>query len=45
LRADAVKIGVAFEVQIVERVPVEGHDARMDWVVTEGREVRVRSGE
>lgn len=44
LRADAVKIGVAFEVQIVEGVPVEGHDVRMDWVVTEGREMRVGSG-
>lgn len=45
LRADAVKIGVAWESQIVERVPVEAHDVQMDWVVTEGRAVEVRSGE
>lgn len=29
-------VGVAFEWQVVERVPVEGHDARMDLLVTSG---------
>lgn len=29
--------GVAFERQIVDTVPVEGHDLPMRWVVTEGR--------
>jgi len=28
-------IGVAFEAQRVERIPVEEHDWRLDWVVTE----------
>lgn len=31
----AVKIGVAFSVQMIESVPVEEHDVRMDFVVTE----------
>jgi 5-formyltetrahydrofolate cyclo-ligase len=31
----AVRIGVAFEMQMVERVPVEAHDQFMDFVVTE----------
>lgn len=31
----AVRIGVAFELQMVDRVPVEAHDQFMDFVVTE----------
>lgn len=32
---DAVRVGIAFELQLVERVPVEAHDQLMDFVVTE----------
>ena len=35
LRAEAVTIGVAFEVQIVESLPTEPHDVAVDCVVTE----------
>lgn len=31
----AVRVGVAFELQMVDRVPVEAHDQFMDFVVTE----------
>ena len=31
----AVRIGIAFELQLVDRVPVEPHDQFMDFVVTE----------
>ncbi len=31
----AVKIGLAFELQLVDRVPVEPHDQFMDFIVTE----------
>jgi len=31
------RIGVAFDVQIVDRVPMEEHDARLDVVVSESR--------
>jgi 5-formyltetrahydrofolate cyclo-ligase len=31
----AVRVGVCFGVQVAESVPMAGHDARVDWVVTE----------
>ncbi len=31
----AASIGVAFDIQIVREVPMEPHDRRVDWVVTE----------
>jgi 5-formyltetrahydrofolate cyclo-ligase len=34
-RADCTTIGVAFDVQVVERLPVEPHDVPLDHVVTE----------
>lgn len=34
-REDTVRVGLAFDCQIVSRVPVESHDIVMDWVVTE----------
>ena len=35
IRPDAVKIAVAFECQIVDKIPVLPHDVRMDMVITE----------
>lgn len=32
----AYKLGVCFDFQLVERVPVEPHDVKMDWVVASG---------
>lgn len=34
LRPDALKIGLAFHVQLVQEIPAEAHDVRLDWVVT-----------
>jgi 5-formyltetrahydrofolate cyclo-ligase len=34
LREDALKVGLAFDVQLVDSVPAEGHDVRLDVVVT-----------
>lgn len=33
--ADAVKIGVCYDFQIVERLPSESHDVKMDMVISE----------
>jgi 5-formyltetrahydrofolate cyclo-ligase len=40
LRDDAVRIGLAFDEQIVEEIPAEDHDVRLDWVVTPNAEYR-----
>lgn len=37
LRADALKVGVAFDEQIVDAVPTEGHDVALDAIVTPTR--------
>ncbi|MCX7841601.1 MAG: 5-formyltetrahydrofolate cyclo-ligase [Clostridia bacterium] len=37
VRADCVKVGIAFELQILEELPVEPHDIRLDMIVTESR--------
>lgn len=41
LRADTVVVGVAFDVQVVDDVPVEAHDVSVDVVVTESRTLRL----
>ncbi len=40
LTPETTKIGLAFDCQIVEQVPVDLHDIAMDVVVTESREMR-----
>lgn len=35
------RIGLAFECQIIESMPVSGHDQRLDWIVTEERIIRI----
>lgn len=37
----AVKVGFTFECCVVERLPVDAWDARMDWIVTEARATKV----
>ncbi len=37
IRPDSMKIGVAFELQVLESVPADYHDIPMDIIVTEGR--------
>ena len=39
----AVRIGIAFELQVVERVPLLPHDQRIDLLVTEARIIRCRA--
>ncbi|HET8733869.1 MAG TPA: 5-formyltetrahydrofolate cyclo-ligase [Anaeromyxobacteraceae bacterium] len=41
MRPGAARVGIAFECQVVERVPSEPHDVALDAVVTESR-VRAR---
>lgn len=36
-----VRVALAFDEQVVEGVPVEGHDARMAWIVTPTEVIRV----
>ncbi|MBI5232283.1 MAG: 5-formyltetrahydrofolate cyclo-ligase [Coriobacteriales bacterium] len=40
IRAHAVRIGVAFDEQVVEELPLEEHDVRVDMVVTPTRVIR-----
>jgi 5-formyltetrahydrofolate cyclo-ligase len=40
----ALKIGLAFELQILESVPAGPHDVPMDFVVTEDRVIRAAAG-
>lgn len=35
LKSDCIKIGIAFELQIFDRIPIEKHDIPMDFVITE----------
>jgi len=39
MRDDAPRIGICFEVQVVDEVPREGHDLCMDLLVTEDRTI------
>ena len=41
---DALKVGLAFELQILESVPADPHDVRMDFVVTENRVIHAAAG-
>ena len=43
-RADCLKIGVGFEVQVVDELPTEAHDVTLDLVVTEAGVVGVGGG-
>ena len=40
LRADCPRVALAYEFQIVEALPVQEHDIRMDLIVTESRIIR-----
>ena len=41
LSGDSVKVGVCFECLVVDEVPVEEHDARMDFVMSDARWIEV----
>lgn len=34
-RTDAVAVGITIERRVVDAVPMEGHDQRVDWIATE----------
>jgi len=40
----SIKIGLAFELQILESVPADPHDVPMDFVVTENRVIHAAAG-
>jgi 5-formyltetrahydrofolate cyclo-ligase len=40
----ALKVGLAFELQILESVPADPHDVPMDFVVTEDRVIQAAAG-
>jgi 5-formyltetrahydrofolate cyclo-ligase len=40
----ALKVGLAFDCQIIERVPADAHDVPMDFVVTEDRVIPAAAG-
>jgi len=40
----ALKIGLAFDFQVVDRLPVEARDVPVDCVVTESRMIEVGRG-
>jgi 5-formyltetrahydrofolate cyclo-ligase len=41
-QTSGVKIALAFDFQVLDEVPAEAHDARMDFIVTETRVVNLR---
>ncbi len=36
------RVGLAFECQLLERIPMQPHDQKVDWIVTENRTIRCR---
>ncbi len=36
-----IRIGVCFEEQLLSKIPSEGHDAKMHWIVTDKRVVKI----
>lgn len=40
--AGAVKIGLCYQFQVIDRVPVQEHDVTMDFIVTENEIIQVR---
>jgi 5-formyltetrahydrofolate cyclo-ligase len=38
--ASGIKCGVAYDFQLLEKIPAEAHDARVDFIVTPAREVK-----
>jgi 5-formyltetrahydrofolate cyclo-ligase len=41
-RRDPLLVGFAFSVQEVPAIPAEGHDVRLDWIVTETETLEFR---
>lgn len=44
LRADCMKAGIAFELQIADKLPAEEHDFRLDMIITEIRSIKCGNG-
>lgn len=40
-RTNAVRIGLSYAFQIIDRVPAEPHDMKMDWIVTESELIEI----
>lgn len=39
LRDDAITVGVAFELQVFDEIPIEDHDVKLDYIITENRTI------
>jgi 5-formyltetrahydrofolate cyclo-ligase len=37
LKPDCLKIGIAFEIQLIDEIPIDAHDKKMDIIITEAR--------
>ena len=40
-RTEAVRIGLSYGFQIIDRVPDEPHDVTMDWIITENEVIKI----
>jgi 5-formyltetrahydrofolate cyclo-ligase len=41
LRDDCITIGIAFEIQVFDKVPKEDHDAKLNYIITEKRIIKI----
>ena len=41
VQTEAVRIGLSYDFQIIDRVPAEAHDVKMDWIITENEVIRI----
>ena len=40
LRPDLITIGLSYEMQLFESIPIEEHDIRLDYIVTENKIIK-----
>lgn len=41
IRDDCLTIGIAFEIQLFDKIPKEDHDAQLDYIITEKRIIKI----
>ena len=40
-QTNAIRIGLAYDFQLLENIPTEPHDLKMDWVITENESIQI----